>query len=499
MRHKYMKKNESNKFELFKKILLSKNGIGLTDLLSITNNSKSTFYRYLQQINDDLSHVFTETPICIEQKNAYFFISLPDSLNIGYVIDSLCLSYISVSPEYLIFSAAATRNYTSLEALAQDINLSPSYAYKTLNNLNKQLTHFNVRIAFGGPLQRHNIYGQETDIRFFLFYIYWNILKGLVWPFKKAPDYFKQLPLPIKVVLAPSQVTRLHYFKNITYWRILYLHEKVALDPELISYLTILNKENPTLFTWDFSEVLTSEEVIVEQLYFSFLVRFFIADIDSKEIKLKTSQLFIDSQLPLTKSCVRLLDILQKKYELDMTKDEHLLFNYHLTIAVLYIKYTNLNYKTPLENREHLSLLDVTGENFANMDKELSALVQNFFQEDVFFRKPITSGVTTRVVNLLYYIIDTSRKPKPLTIFCQYSKNFYIVDEIKNSLLTLFSAKAIMFTTSIQKADVVISDCYEGDIPNKDFFYFSDPYDPEAWKLLSQFIHNHLHNTFFYK
>ncbi|MGX7264692.1 helix-turn-helix domain-containing protein [Enterococcus crotali] len=492
-----MKNNDAKKFELFKKILLSQNGISIQKLTTERNDPKSNFYRYIQQLNQDLLQVFPETPFSIEQKNTIFFITLPDNLNTAYVIDVLGYSYISASPEYLILLAATQKKYSSLESLAQSINLSPSYTYRSLKQLNTKLERFNLKFTFNNSSKRDNLLGTEENIRFFLFYIYWKSFRGLTWPFNKSPDYFKNLPIPINTTLAPSQLSRLRYFQNITYWRVLYLQKKVSLEAELISYLEILDAGNPTLFTIDFNGTLTADEVNSEQKYFAFLTRFFIADIDTKEIKRKTAQRFLDSKLPLTKSCQNLLSVLTSTYNLVITQENYLIFFYHIMSALLYIDYIGNDYKPFLERPEQLSFLDTDDHNFTKTERELTKLVHNFLEKDPYLKKDLATGFITHMVNLLYYVIDSSRKITPLIIFCQYSKNFYTVDEIQNSLLTIFGRSAIQFTNDIQQADVVISDAYEGNIPNQNFFYFAEPYNPDTWRLLSRFIQAKLHDATF--
>ncbi|WP_086314558.1 hypothetical protein A5821_002140 [Enterococcus sp. 7F3_DIV0205] len=499
MKRKFIKKNEEKKFELFKKILFSTKGIGIQEIIQESKDSKSTTYRYIQQLNEDLSRLFLETPIKIEQQNTIFSIVLPDSLNVSYAINTLRFSYISISPEYLIFSAIADKNHISLESLAQTINLSPSYAYRTLKILNKRLAYFRVKIAFGDLNRKENLQGTETDIRFFLFYAYWNILKGAIWPFHRSPDYFKQLPIPIKTTLAPSQLTRLRYFQNITYWRILYLQEKITIDDAFLSYLIILNEKNPTIFTLDFTTVLSHDEIRAEQVYFSFLARFFIPNIDTKETKQQTAQLLIDSNLPLTNSCTNLLKFLQKKYDLVIKDESYLFFYYHVFIALLFVHYIQVDYDPLVENEKHLSSLDGGKQTFSKMEKELDAFVTNFFKTDPFLKKIVSRGLITYMTNVLYYVIDTSRKVEPLIIFCQYSRDFYTTDQIKSSLLSTFGTQTIQFTADILNADVVISDCYEGDINNQDFFFFDNPFDSQTWAELSKFINYRIHNSSTFK
>lgn len=497
MNKKFVKKNEAKKFELLKKLLYSTRGLSIQRIIHDNHESKSTIYRYIQQINEDLDRLFVDTPIQIEQKSTTFYITLPDSLNIAYVLDTVRLSYIYISPENLIFAAAADKNHASLESLAQSINLSPSYTYKSLNAINKQLSYFKVKIAFGDFSRKSNVYGAEADIRFFLFYMYWNTHRAINWPFHKSPDYFKELSLPIKTTLAPSQYTRLRYHQNITYWRILYLQEKIAISDAFLDYLIILDAQNPTEFTIDFSHNLTLEELRNEQVYFSFLSRFFIPDIDTKETKQKTAELFIDSQLPLTKSCRHLLDLVQKKYDLVMTPAEYLFHYYNLMIALLYVHYIEIDYHSNLESEERLSSLDDDTQVFSKIEIEIDTLVKQFFMTEPFLKKSIAKGLVTYITNLLYCIIDSTRKITPVYIFCQYSKSFYMADSIRNYLMTTFGARVIQLTTDIQQATVVISDSYEGDISNQRFFYFDNPYKTSTWEALTLFVSNSIKASYF--
>lgn len=497
MNKKFMKKNEANKFELLKKLLYSKQGLGIQEIITDSQESKSTIYRYIKQLNEDLSLLFTKTPIQIQQKNTTFYVVLPDLLNIAFVLDKVRLSYIYISSEILIFAAAANKNHASLESLAQSINLSPSYTYKSLNTINQQLSYFRVKIAFGDFSRKSNVYGAEADIRFFLFYMYWNTNKGIVWPFNKSPDYFKQLPLPINTILAPSQHTRLRYHQNITYWRSLYLQEKISITEEFLSYLIILETENPTTFTIDFNNTLTLEELKNEQVYFGFLSRFFISDIDTKKTKQKTAQRLINSQLALTKSCTDLLELIQVKYDLVMNSEEYLLYYYNLMIALLYVHYINVDYHSTLENEDRLTFLDNDGQNFSKIEKEIDNLIVQFSITDSFLKKITNKGLVTYMTNLLYCIIDSARNIEPLYIFCQYSKNFYIGDKIKKYLLTTLGTRVIHFTSDIQQANLVISDSYEGDISNQDFFFFDDPFNSATWEALSLFVSTRIQTGYF--
>ncbi|MGX7150149.1 helix-turn-helix domain-containing protein [Enterococcus ureasiticus] len=492
-----MKKNEANKFDLFKKILFSENGIRIQEIIPQCNDSKSTLYRYVQQINEDLALAFPEETLTIQQTKSLLYVSIPETMSFAYVIDFLRFYYITVSPEYAVFSAAADKNFSSSESLAQSINLSPSYTYKNIKSLNALLKPFKIKTAFGDPSKKTNIYGAESDIRFLLFFAYWDILKGLVWPFNRSPKHFKNLPIPISTALSPSQHTRLRYFQNITYWRILYLQEQVSIDEDFLTYLMILNEVNPTVFTLDLKSTLSPDEIMTEQAYFSFLARFFIADIDTKEMKKRTAQLFIESNLPLANSGQHLLTLLKEKYNLVIDEDDYLIFFYDLMIAFLYVKYIGIDHDSISEYEKHLSLLDVEKKYFYTMEQELNTLIRSFGKNEDSLKIDLPDNLVNYMTNVLFCIVDSSKKIQPLTIFCQYSKNFYTVNEIKSNLLTIFGSKVIRYAETIHEADLVISDCYEGPIDNEKFFYFDNAFDRHTWRALFAFVNSKLYNVTF--
>lgn len=120
-----------------------------------------------------------------------------------------------------------------------------------------------------------------------------------------------------------------------------------------------------------------------------------------------------------------------------------------------------------------------------------------FFVDDPFLKQLSAKGLVTYMTNLLYCIIDSTRTIVPLYIFCQYSQNFYTLEKIKKYLLTTFGGQAIQFTADIKQANVVISDSYEGDISNRNFFYFDDPFDSTTWEAVTQFVSARIQPCYF--
>lgn len=56
----------------------------------------------------------------------------------------------------------------------------------------------------------------------------------------------------------------------------------------------------------------------------------------------------------------------------------------------------------------------------------------------------------------------------------------------------MFGTDNITFTLNILNADIIISDCYEGNVPQNNCFYIEELYDLGIWKNLFDFIQKYL-------
>ncbi|WP_207695833.1 hypothetical protein DOK67_0001450 [Enterococcus sp. DIV0212c] len=496
MKKFFMKKNDQQKFEIFKLILFSKNGASVHSISQKTNLSLNLVYKKIKLLNDDLEELFCQNNVRIIKNDAFFSIVIENPLNISYVIDALRLYYIQQSHEYLILHSILLNHFNSVEALSQEINLSTSHTYKSLSTVSWALSNFKLELRFPGENQQSNIQGLEIHIRLFIFYYYWSVFKGITWPFRKSLDHLKQIDLPIKEV-SPSQEIRLKYYQTLSLWRILYKNELVVLDSEFLSIVTLLNTVHPIVFSTELK--LTDEERLQEEGYFSLLCRLFIYDTDTISQKLETATLFIQSDLPISKSCTFVLDGLYAAYDVTPTNEDYLFSYYSLLLALTSISYVKID-NTPLfENDQNISELGSDLADFPQMEHELSELAKKLFSDAPYLDELKAKGFFTYIVFLFYFILDCSKKSQQLKIFVQYSKNHFTTEEIKKSLASFFSDKAIVFVSDPKQSNIMISDCFEKDYPNENFFYFDNPVNINEWQALIRYVSTKLYNKIFYK
>ncbi|WP_207695185.1 helix-turn-helix domain-containing protein [Enterococcus sp. DIV0212c] len=481
-----MKKNETLRFELLKQLLYAKSGATTQQMMDLFNISSKTFYRYKKQLSDDLNNVFTQNEVTIKKKKLVYIIELAPPMTFSYVLDSMRLYYIKISQKFSILDAILKRHYISVEALAQDLNLSPSHVYSNLTFLNKLLRPFKLEISFSTTIYKTNIQGTEQNIRVLGFVLFWIVFKGLEWPFSKTPSSYQTLPLAVNDErLSPSQQTRLRYFQNVTYWRVLYRKESLSLSKEFMDYLVYFETVSPTRL---FSNL---EKVDLEQVnqkdeayFFGFLSRFLIANIDSSEERRKIAQTFIHSKLPLAELTTRILDKLLATYKVKLSTDNYLENYYLLIICLIYIRFVGINFRK--------FLVDDTVESkakwFSSDEPSYRLFVKETLLKEPLIRNHMNAGFVSLMAKFFHSILKSGEMNAKLLIFIQHSPNHFIYDFIKNNLLIIFGDATLVFTFDITEADVIISDAYEGEKTNDQTFHLEHSHDQATWRELILFI-----------
>ncbi|WP_430602388.1 hypothetical protein IGJ02_002724 [Enterococcus sp. DIV0724b] len=496
MQELFMKKNEQLRFELLKLLIYSKKGLPTNEVsqkLSIPNHS---FYIYRSQLEDDLASAFKDNSVILEKKETDYLIT--STLNTSYIIDTMRLYYIKISQTFSILNALSYRYYDSAEELSQNLNLSLSHTYKILGLFNKLLEPFDISINFSSKKKQSNIIGNEQNRRLVMFYVYWSVYKGIEWPFNFLPTSLQSLPVPINSqLLSPSQKARLNYFQSITYWHLSYKLELISLSKDFLPYLKIFQQVSPTSFADIIKDSLrkrhvSDEHIYEEELFFGFLARFFISNIDSPTNKILITTMLIESSLPIATFTSRFLNDFLKKYNVSLTQESYSTSYYLIIIHLFYVKFFNID--SPFsEISDDIPIMAETSDGlFQIHEAELTKFIHKNWNSELFPSISTIPSLVTYLAKLLYLVLITSNKHRPLNVLIQHSKSIYGYDLIKNILLIFFKDTTLRITFDINEADIIISDSFEKN-SDKPFFYFEHPEDSEAWKNLISFISKELY------
>lgn len=501
-----MRPNERQQFELLKQLIPRKNGMTAQEIMDSLRLSLHTVYRYEKQLAEGLSLVFENQTVFLSKKNGYYKIYIDKSLDVSYVIDKMGLYFLKISQQFSLSDALFYQSYASVEALAQDVNLSLSHTYKILKRMNKSFEPFNISITFPDKSNRTNVVGDEKSVRITMFYIYWTIYKGIEWPFYHAPSSFSEFDPPIKAEqLSPSQKTRLVYYQTFTYWQIIYRKEYVSISKEFLDYLEIFEEISPVSFPVPIKELLyknqVSESVIHgEECYFGFLARFYIANIDSFEDKKLITNKLIASKLPLTTFATDMLNDFLKTYGIVLTEENYVLNYYQIIFNLIYIQFFGIHVPFSQTLDEKFPCVETYTDLFDTDKDELTQFVYEKLSSDLFPSISKSSTLVEYLAKLFYLVLNSSVNQQPLKVLVQYSKTIYGYDLIKNNLSHTFGESVLEFTLDILEADIVISDSFEvianeTDTPPS-VFYFEYPYDTTSWQDLIVFISKRLYSKF---
>lgn len=225
MRNSFMGKKERLKFELFKSIIFSRNGLSFNELMQKHNLTKSTLSRYIHELGQEVELAFSgETNLIQNPKTGTYQLQTKAPYSLGYLIDYIHLFYVNKSGTFFILDALLKNHYSTIEAMALDLHMSSSSVYKQLRALKEMLIPFGGKISFeqgASPLR-----GNELGVRLFSFYSYWSVFKSTEFTSNGYPESWLNIE-SIEAYfdharsLSESQQAKLRFIQLITLKRVL--------------------------------------------------------------------------------------------------------------------------------------------------------------------------------------------------------------------------------------------------------------------------------------
>lgn len=477
-----MKPVDQKKHDLFLFIYFSEKQIHIKDITDHFLISTTSATRYIHQLNEDFNDILPSNSVqivCIN--NVYFFKNETDK-SIAYLIDILRLNYFKGTTTFKIFDALLKKNFRSMNELAKYLYMSPPHLYKSIKELNSFLKMFKIKITFQtNELSSNFVSQKEQNIRIFFCVYYWTVFKGLEWPFKKMIP-----PLTAKLAethsFSHSQMQHFNYLVVISTYRLYSRKQNVLLDKETLNDLT------PYMLINDFSQPLHSEiHKISEHLYnqekvfFNFLVRFYISDCDNNGQKMAIALEFLDSATPLSQYTKKIVEHLFSTFGVEVSQEAWFVSYYNLNTYFLYIKYISLDYSFWYKQKNSFF-----NQNSSNSTVEIVRAKFISYYKSTFSEFPppfkLTEEGIEHISHCLFFLVDSNLQMPVLKICIQYSRFFYLNNQIKRNINSVF--QNIVYVDTPENADLIISDCYQGEYQNVDYFYLFDIFDEANWKAM---------------
>ena len=485
-----MKKNDSTRFSILKKLLYSDSGLSVNDLADFFSISTMTVYRHVNNLRVDIKNVFTKNEVQVTQQGIYLSI-VCYSYNLVYIIDSMNYYYIKKSTKFSVLKSLFNKRYPSIEYLAQELHISPAQVYQNVAFFNKLIMPFDLKIKFGHSSSQSNIHGSQVNLRIIMFLTYLNIYRGTNLPFQTAPSLFRDVNYPIKHhLITSSQLLRLTQYQIITYTQLISRKQKINLPDDFFTYLTVFDSISPTVFPAEITQlfdknIFSDNDIKKEEAFMGFVLRFFVPNIDSTEDTLAIAKKLFTTKLPLTDFSVNLLNDFKDCFNIHLTDKEYFSHLYFLVIYSIYYQFIGLDLLSIDTYKTQTSFAPTE---MQQLEKFVTQRINvySFKNNSVKYFKP-------HIVKILCGILKKNRVKK-LTIFVHDSKSIYLNDFIKKNLALTFSTKSMAFTNDIYSADLIITDGFSEVRKYKQVFYLEDPYDSDNWSELLIFISKLLFN-----
>jgi hypothetical protein len=479
----FLNDKNNKKLELFKELIFRDGGkVSFAYLQHYLDISLSTLKRYFNELEADIKNNEDLKMLEFVRNTGSFQINNHSDFQIDYFVVHLRLYYLSESLQFKIISTIFTRNYATVDELADELFVSIPYLYKQITALNEQLKMFHIKIIFNSD---ENIAGEEKHLRMFVFYFYWNAYRGIVVPFKAETGCSLSFPEAIDCLknrYSDSVIKRIELILRISTLR----QDKAQIHlPEEIKNI-LLSFELPK----DISSVLRNFFVTEDEyLFFNLMLRSFISDIDSPEEKVALFRSFSRS-LRLVYSSELLIDEYEKDFYPSTPMTPRIKANifYYVLIGLIHSIYFEIN---PLYFFKQVMV------NIPDQKEYVKKYVKRHPRNYRFYKKfrkehpemILDSSFNFTICILLTFLTDMFSLPT-VSIYIQYSSNNFGSVFIKNRLLTLFNPETITFTNQVEMADIAIIDNVEqhGEKEKQEFFFVNNFLDEKMWLELIIFI-----------
>lgn len=478
----FITKKEQKKLDLFQFILFAKNEKTSQEIISKFKFSNTSFRRYIHELSEDINYIFGDSVKISNNKRKGIKVVTSPEITIDYIIITTRMSYIRKNPLYDLVRKLTTKSYYSVSQLALDLNFSEPVVYRLLSQLGKILKSFDAKINFKSSF---NFDGDEMGVRYFLFLTYWYLFQDpsvSILSEEFTDVKFLKERLHINKELSEAQETKLKILAKIVSYRIILMKKTVFISENLIEDISFFYYGEPTL---NIESYITSEETLKkESILFSFIVQGVVCNIITYEQKQALVHKYKNSNLPLAKQVTSFLEKFRKELNITYTAINYVESYYLILLTFIYIKYFHFKAYDYLMNpiKDNIEL-------YKKNKRYMKVLAQiKPFIKQLPFKKAVSLNDEYTFSLLLYILYEINSSTEQTFIYVTHNTNMAEVNLIKSEIRKMFNKDLISFSETPYKADIIITDTFDGDFDSKKIFYFRCTSERKIWSDLFDFI-----------
>ncbi|WP_270598341.1 helix-turn-helix domain-containing protein [Enterococcus asini] len=492
---------ETTKINLFKQLVNAEKPLTKNSLIEQLGISQSTLTRNVRHLNNDIHDLAEFQLIQIANQNGTYFLSNPSPFNPQYLACRLTLNYYQKSIHFNLLKQIFLGPPKSITELAEKLAISQPYVYRFLAKTNQDIASFQLRIEASKIDDCLYIIGNNHNVRLFKMYFFWNIYRGVEWPFaelsleqihaffttSELETFFKMsqnkqqkflYSLAIATQVFPNEPNQLNLSEDFV--------EIISAFQEVLDLSTPLER----LLLHTYGAAIDQKRLTAEKLFFNFSARVFCPCTDVPHLQNEIGRKLWQQESQLITYCKELISMMFERF-FHHESPEYLT---ELSYQMLY--YWTLFFLNTCHIQFDSSYLGQFTMEPSDLEKKKTVEFQNakeFFHDFLIAHPPYCPKEFSKfhlelAYGLTYYFLSTI-EPQPLLLYIQFSKNMFGETYIKARLTQMFGRENILFTDNIHKANLIISNYFEEHYKNKRFFHFDNLDDSSTWTRLYRKIH----------
>lgn len=448
-----LSKKNHTKLKLFQLLAKHSNPISHSYLAQESQLSESTLLVHLKELNQDLQqNIHPDCQVISKQRFSQLELGSYDQAECYYKMFG---AYCRSSTNFTIIAALLNRDTNSILALSQKTNFSVPYLYSRMKAIDEFLALFGLAISFSKSGERR-IIGTEVQIQYCLLDVYWTIFANTSLPFYKSgidihqfvSSYLKKELIPR---LSSGQLDKIALLlilctENFPYTSLEKMQDdlaksnnnKIFLNPVIDAFMPSLN---------------LSEE---QRIILNILIRLSTTKIDSDEENYRQYSTFLQAKIPAVLSAKELIEHFSESFHLAIPENKKILHILNVSRNRLYndnLVSTQPNTILPSyflrENSEKPSrIIDQIRQFYYDFEENHDIWQTNASEENIEW-----------IVEDLYHLYDRYHVIAPIRIGVNYTRDYYISDDIIGKIEQIFTANIILQKNEMQSCDLVISDC----------------------------------------
>ena len=387
---------------------------------------------------------------------------------------ALKLAYLELTSEFKLLHLFLQKQVLSIESISIYLFVSPSYARKIIKKMNSFFKSFQFQIA--EEKNRYELKGNELSIRLFLYVVMNDTYQSIPWPYKSKyfPDSIDyQQPLHIMLTILNSrkgQKERVPALNKKSAWIIAHMKETYYFIPHLKNQNIYFNN--------------SLNQVVIEE-HFIFFTHIFAPQVVPTEVKLALGEKFLNTSTDIIFSKTLSHRIIEH-FQLDYEKEKKYLLAYYLTVLEGFydlMQETTILFENLVFPPLQYSLLFEK-----SYVKEIMEVFQNFLSEERHEELLNNYKLQQYFCSLIYTILQIE-KPPVVRIFLYITNALTAQDLIRTRLEIIYNAKTVLFVSSFEQADLVVTDSLNfGQGIETEIFSFNTILKEDQWSLLLQKI-----------